>query len=62
MSELKPCPFCGGEADHIDTWDCKQRVFCTECGAKIERKHWFEKDSDEFQAFNAWNRRVNHDH
>ena len=55
--DLKPCPFCGGEArilpyiEHEETW---YRVRCTKCPADVGR-HWF---SLKLEAINAWNRRV----
>ena len=52
MSELKPCPFCGGEADWF--WDgINQRwqIHCEDCTAVISC------DGLE-DAIEAWNRRV----
>ena len=54
MSEekLKPCPFCGGEADAwTDPFFYVWKVFCTECGANIL------SSTDEY-ADVLWNRRV----
>lgn len=57
MAELKPCPFCGGEA-YITSWrDEKRRVNptsvkCVRCGAKTEI---FDRIKD---AEEAWNRRA----
>lgn len=48
--ELKPCPFCGGEAverGHNVVW-----IRCRECGA--ETKAWCSSE----QAKEAWNRRA----
>ena len=57
MIELKPCPFCGGEAIlFADTFD-DGKIFvvnahCDSCGATGNDFH------DEKQAIEAWNRRV----
>ena len=61
MSELKRCPFCGGEAEIIyedfeyDP-DCMSllycRVKCLDCEAGT---HWYKSD---LAAARAWNRRV----
>lgn len=66
MSELKPCPFCGGEAemhygviseDNTPHWydasckDEKCRGYATVCFSNTKEK-----------AIEAWNRRVNDDH
>ena len=35
MTELKPCPFCGGEADYTDNYNGNGTghcVYCTDCG------------------------------
>ena len=61
MAELKPCPFCGGEARigvklaifSMDVYDEDYYVFCTECAV-----HTIECEDDEV-ATEVWNRRVN---
>ena len=58
MSELMPCPFCGGEGcikrhefiGYADTFG----VVCLDCGA--ETRQFF---ADKKTAIDAWNRRVN---
>ena len=65
MPDLKPCPFCGGEAririgvtssvPHVS----KAIVICRECSASTD---WlYEKKGDAefvFEAIEAWNRRA----
>lgn len=60
MNDLKPCPFCGGEAE----WDEKNKApQCSNClatipsGGGILRK-WFDESG--YRAYMAalWNRRV----
>ena len=52
MAELKPCPFCGGEArryaGHIDF----HGVVCKKCGAKVYGY------GNQASATRAWNRRA----
>ena len=55
MSELKPCPFCGGEA-HVmaQHWDDGSHVWwveCRACGAEGKRC------DDGLEAIDAWNMR-----
>ncbi len=63
MAELKPCPFCGGEAREIEA---KQHdgsrsysVTCTKCRTAIFRPRIGEWDSYQSrqEAVAAWNRR-----
>lgn len=51
MRELKPCPFCGGEA-HIHRHE-RFGVECDECGMGLGCIKNTEKE-----AIEAWNRRV----
>lgn len=57
MSELKKCPFCGGEAKIRGEkyWqpNVRRNVICTNCFAN---SGWFKTDEE---AIEAWNRRVN---
>lgn len=60
MTELKPCPFCGGEAGlfHGDSTDGYIKgtgyveAFCGCCGARIRE---FKRD----EAVSKWNKRTN---
>lgn len=54
--ELKPCPFCGGEAELLETKDFKGQTFsacimCREC--ECITCHFASKST----AIEAWNRR-----
>jgi Lar family restriction alleviation protein len=51
MSELKPCPFCGGEAEATEYNDSDYTIMCKNCHAEIG---WREKA----EAIAAWNRRA----
>lgn len=55
MTELKPCPFCGGEAKmfsaKVNTFD-RYVVYCQKCDAS---SHAFFLQND---AADAWNRMV----
>lgn len=55
-TELKPCPFCGGEAECHAWWSAiisgKYATFCTECGSGTD---YF---GTEAEAIEAWNTRV----
>lgn len=61
---LRPCPFCGGEAEPITskkkTKEGKIRVskgmMCTGCGAKV-MKRAIDANVDIIDAVEAWNRR-----
>lgn len=58
MNELKPCPFCGGEAairEYSNGFNIWFRVRCDSCGvAQDGIRNGYGKE----QAVEAWNRRV----
>ena len=54
MTELKPCPFCGGNALSGDTSKHYNEylVWCTRCGAETDVQ------DTRAEAISAWNRRA----
>lgn len=59
--ELKPCPFCGGEAviERADKWYC---AYCEGCGAEIMTSTFRAKDSAQIEiqrlrTISKWNKR-----
>lgn len=52
-TDLKPCPFCGGEA-HLSNWSDGAYVWC-ECGVKTEV---YLHSGCVDKAIEAWNRRT----
>ena len=59
MSELKPCPFCGADAELYQTNDTRNfRVICQKCPASVGR-YWYHRKAD---AIKAWNRRADNEH
>ena len=57
MSELKPCPFCGGEAileSNKLRYGTIHSAYCQKCGAEIT-------GFSEHEAVAAWNRRAQPD-
>lgn len=66
-NELKPCPFCGGEAKLTKTTEChghgmyltKYYVMCEVCGCRGESDCVYYKTEQECKDFavSRWNRR-----
>lgn len=53
--ELKPCPFCGGEAK-LFSLGSEYEVYCTECHSS---SGWYsQKGEAAIRAAAAWNRRA----
>ena len=69
MSELKPCPFCGGEYVTIHgayargNIECRAWVRCEHCGARMgdgyPSPHLFDISDSTKYAVRNWNRRAN---
>lgn len=55
MTELKPCPFCGGNARMVFDFDLK--IECTQCGATVYSCATIEEDPKR-AVYDAWNRRT----
>lgn len=53
MTDLKPCPFCGGEARiHFSVWGDSYYAKCCKCLAETK------VHQTEAEAIEAWNRRA----
>ena len=59
MTELRRCPFCGGEAK-IGMIFGHKSVYCTKCDACILPSTYADKDELK-KSIEAWNRRVSCD-
>ena len=60
--ELKPCPFCGGEAKmetYVSTSSSYARCVCKGCNIATQNYRDAEHDGSYiFRACKAWNRRI----
>ena len=69
MTELKPCPFCGGEAEpivaRVDESTKTYSVICTQCYTGIFRPRMKGMEwcayRTENEAIDAWNKRTSCD-
>jgi len=55
--ELKPCPFCGGEAEATN-YVIEASVACKKCDATITKEHGQYDDTGYDAAIVAWNTRA----
>lgn len=55
---LKPCPFCGGEAEKKKYFFQHKLVYVVMCGGCGSRSPMFLEEAKE-RAIEAWNRRAN---
>lgn len=55
MSELLPCPFCGGQGVMNDLGNNRFHIHCDSCPAQIGQV-WDKTESEEFLIV-CWNRR-----
>lgn len=51
MSDLRPCPFCGGKA----SYDKSYKIDCNDCGVSIERWADNRHGSNKKEVKKAWN-------
>ena len=56
MSELKPCPFCGGEA--MVHSDFRERLWTVSCKSRLECYAIEDYYPSQEEAISAWNKRV----
>lgn len=54
MAELKPCPFCGGEAEYIPIDYLPEPCGYVRCGNCRVKQHWYNPKNT---AIEDWNRR-----
>ena len=57
MSDLKPCPFCGGDA-YTEIYIVEAAAGCRECQFKVTREHRPYEYDGLPKVIAAWNRRA----
>ena len=57
--QLKPCPFCGGEAKLIESNQCLAKAYTVVCKDKLCRGRSYKCVRAKHTAIEMWNRRVN---
>ena len=50
--KLKPCPFCGGEAEYDEDFFGRAYIQCSNCEAHLQDKKAYQ------DCIEAWNKRV----
>lgn len=57
MTDIKPCPFCGGEAETLKDFDCllSEWQYYIQCKKCYSSSHLYKTDDE---AIAAWNRRA----
>lgn len=61
MGKLKPCPFCGSEADTSFNIQFGYQAFCTNDDCFLNYVIMLDMRTEE-DAIDAWNRRANDEH
>ena len=59
MTELKSCPFCGGDVEMHDVMDGRNETFafhCNSCHINYTKFDWVARDRKD--VIKEWNRRV----
>jgi Lar family restriction alleviation protein len=57
MSELLPCPFCGGEAEFATDNGKSWAIVCQTCIARVGGRHYPDY-AEKKEMISKWNRRV----
>ena len=57
-NELKPCPFCGSEAELITRQQCLADAYSVRCKSRVCRGRTHKLVRTKWQAIKEWNRRA----